>query len=101
VSGASGTVLVEVKRGKSVERAVAVTVIDGGVASVEPGAHPAPDVGLVLTAEDAAAIAAGTLDLDVAYMRGTMKMTGDPALLLQILPMAATAAFDPVRAALG
>jgi hypothetical protein len=36
---------------------------------------------------DAEAVKAGTLDLSVAFMRGTTKMAGDYGVLLQVLPV--------------
>ena len=49
------------------------------------------DVGdqIVFTAVpgDATAIAAGELDLSVGFMRGQVKVAGDPGALLRVLPM--------------
>jgi hypothetical protein len=40
-----------------------------------------------LTPADAEALKLGTLDLSVAFMRGTMKMAGDYGALLHVLPV--------------
>jgi hypothetical protein len=42
---------------------------------------------LTLTPADAEALKVGTLDLSVAFMRGTMKMAGDYGVLLHVLPV--------------
>ena len=54
-------------------------------------------VTLTLTPEDAEAVASGALDATVAFMRGQMKMTGDCALLLSVLPLMRGAGFDAAR----
>jgi putative sterol carrier protein len=100
VTGATGTVQLLVKRGKRIEGAVVVRVVDGEVAGAEAGEVPEPDVTLSLTPDDATAFGAGTLDLTVAFMRGTMKVAGDNRVLLQVLPLADSEAFDPARRAL-
>ena len=61
-------------------------VVDGD--AVTPGTvddTPAA-VTFTLTPDDAAAVKNGTLDLSVAFMRGTMKMAGDSGVLLHVLP---------------
>jgi hypothetical protein len=46
-----------------------------------------PTVVFTLTSDDAEALKLGTLDLSVAFMRGTMKMAGDYGVLLHVLPV--------------
>src|ERR1700759_2249350 len=58
---------------------------DGVVALATIGSDPAADVTLTAPAADAAAMAAGTLDPNVAFMQGRMKTAGDPGLLLELL----------------
>jgi putative sterol carrier protein len=58
---------------------------DGVVVRASIGSDPAADVALTAPAADAAAMAAGTLDPNVAFMQGRMKTAGDPGLLLELL----------------
>jgi SCP-2 sterol transfer family len=62
-----------------------VRIDDGVVVSPSIGSDPAADVTLTAPAADAAAMAAGTLDPNVAFMQGRMKTSGDPGLLLELL----------------
>ena len=60
-----------------------------GTSVVESAAGPAPsepDVTFTATPADAQALHDGTLDLSVGFMRGQVKMAGDPGALLQLLP---------------
>jgi putative sterol carrier protein len=49
------------------------------------GPATAADVTLTITEEDARAMLSGELDPSVAFMRGTLKTSGDPGLLLRLL----------------
>jgi hypothetical protein len=61
--------------------------VDGeSVARVEADDTEAAVV-FTLTPADAEALKAGTLDLSVAFMRGTAKMAGDFGVLLHVLPV--------------
>jgi hypothetical protein len=73
------------ERKKELER-TRVAVED---AAVTPSAVDDAEAAVVftLTPADAAAVRSGELDLSVAFMRGTMKMAGDPAVLLRVLPV--------------
>lgn len=55
------------------------------------------DVTLSLMPADADAVASGALDPTVAFMRGQMKMAGDSALLLSVLPLMRGSGFDAAR----
>jgi len=55
------------------------------------------DVTLTLTPEDARSVAEGLLDPTVAFMRGQMKVVGDNALLLSVLPLMRGPGFDAAR----
>ena len=46
-----------------------------------------------MTPEIAAAVRAGDLDPDVAYMQGKLKVTGDMARFYALLPLAASGLF--------
>lgn len=62
---------------------------DGRVTSATsgPGGDADADVTIALTYPDAVAIAAGQLDLHVAYMRGRVKVIGDMGALMAVLPV--------------
>lgn len=60
----------------------------GAVEERGDGAAPGvPDVTFSATPGDATAIAAGDLDLSVGFMRGQVKVAGDPGALLRVLPL--------------
>lgn len=72
------------------ERGRAWTRLDdaGAVSARGDGAAPDPaDVTFTVTPPDAAAVAAGDLDLSVGFMRGQVKVAGDPGALLRVLPL--------------
>jgi len=57
--------------------------LEGGVAvSLEPGRISKPTCKISLSAETAGQILDGAVDVDVAYMRGAIKVEGDHALWL-------------------
>ena len=60
----------------------------GAVTARGDGAAPDPaDVTFTATPTDAAAVAEGDLDLSVGFMRGQVKVAGDPGALLRVLPL--------------
>jgi hypothetical protein len=88
VTGSAGmnTVdLVVAERKREIERHR--VVVDGS--TVTPAESDGTDASVVftLTPADAEALKAGTLDLSVAFMRGTTKMAGDYGVLLHVLPL--------------
>ena len=62
-------------------------VVDGS--TVTPSESDGTDASVVFTLPpaDAEALKAGTIDLSVAFMRGTTKMAGDYGVLLRVLPL--------------
>jgi SCP-2 sterol transfer family len=62
-------------------------VVDGDTVVPSTVDETPAAVVLTLTPADAEAVKRGELDLSVAFMRGTMKMTGDPGVLLHVLPV--------------
>jgi putative sterol carrier protein len=86
VSRPPGTVdLVVAERKRELERHR--VVVDGdAVTPTEADDAPAAVV-LTLNPADADALRSGELDLSVAFMRGTMKMAGDSAVLFRVLPV--------------
>ncbi len=73
-----------VAKGKTTLESWAVTVDDAVV--VLDDVPPDPDVVFTFTPPDAEAYRAGDLDLSVGFMRGQVKMAGDFAALLRVLP---------------
>jgi putative sterol carrier protein len=76
--------LVVAERKREVERHR--VVVDGAAVTRGDFDEAPAAVVLTLTSADAAAVKRGDLDLSVAFMRGTMKMAGDPGVLLHVLP---------------
>jgi putative sterol carrier protein len=62
-------------------------VVDGDTVSQSAVDDTAAEVVFTLTPADAAAVKNGELDLSAAFMRGTMKMSGDSAVLFHVLPV--------------
>jgi putative sterol carrier protein len=62
-------------------------VVDGEQVSAHDVDDTPAAVVLTLTPTDADAVRRGDLDLSVAFMRGTMKMAGDSAVLFRVLPV--------------
>jgi putative sterol carrier protein len=63
---------------------------DGITTRAAPGIIDDADVTVSLSWSDAAAIASGTLDPSVAFMRGRMKVVGSMEVTLALLPAART-----------
>lgn len=85
-TGAVNTVdLVVAERKRELERHR--VVVDA--TTVTPSAVDGTDAEVVftLTPADAEAVKSGSLDLSVAFMRGTAKMAGDYGVLLHVLPV--------------
>jgi hypothetical protein len=73
-------------------------VLEGGrVVDSALGVIDAPDVTLTLTWDDALAVHRGELNPNVAFMRGRMKVAGSMAVMLDLLPAAATDAYRDIR----
>ncbi len=73
-------------------------VFEGGrVVDSSPGVIDAPDVTLTLTWDDALALHRGDVDPNVAFMRGRMKVAGSMAVMIALLPAAATEAYRDLR----
>jgi putative sterol carrier protein len=61
---------------------------DGRPRAAAPGTIADADVTVTLSWSDAAAVATGSLDPSVAFMRGRMKVAGSMAVTLALLPAA-------------
>ena len=86
--GASGRFQHVVTIGRKEEVAFVATVVDGRTTTSELGRADDDDVDatLIVTYADAVAMLRGELEPDVAFMRGEMKLRGDMATLLAVLP---------------
>jgi SCP-2 sterol transfer family len=72
-------------------------LLDGGrLVGSGPGGIDAPDVTVTLTWADALAVQRGHLDPSVAFMQGRLKVSGDMAVLVAVLPATNTEAFRDV-----
>lgn len=81
--------------------AFCAVVEDGGPVTLTSGRHPRPDVTLTWPYSDFEAHWFGELSLEVAYMRGQVKVEGDHALVFDALrPIRSAARHLPALAAL-
>ncbi len=67
--------------------------------AVEPGSAPDADVNVTAKYKDFAAVVQGELPPPVAYMQGKLKPAGDMNLILRLLALSSTEAFDRWRLA--
>jgi len=93
----SGTVQVDVTGGPDGDVSVHAVLDGGQVTAIGAGAATDPDAVLTLTAADAGAVVAGTLDPSVAFMRGRLKVAGEMGVVLDLLALASTAAARECR----
>lgn len=78
----------------------ALVVADGVVVEAVPGVDAEADATLTTTYPDAVAILRGELDPNAAFMQGRVKVVGDMARLLPLLPLERTPERVAARAAL-
>jgi putative sterol carrier protein len=76
---------------------VQIVVTGGPDGDVHLGPRDEPDLVLTTNYEVAREMIAGTLDVNVAYMQGRLKTTGDNGVLFRILPRTRTPAFTEHR----
>ena len=60
---------------------------EGRLAEAKVGAHPSPEFTMNLTYDDAAKVQKGEMDPSAAFMQGKMKVTGNMAKLMSLLPL--------------
>ena len=80
-----------------------LTVIDDGRTvdqrrAQDPAADLAPDVTITTTYADAVAIQQGALDINTGFMQGRVKVAGNMAKLLDLLPLASRTEWRDVQA---
>lgn len=84
-AGATARLQVVVADKKVGEVAYHQRIEDGRIVACGLGTDPDADVTLTQTFADARSIAAGELDLPVAYMQGRVKVVGDVGSLLAVM----------------
>ncbi len=86
----SGTIQCELTGGPA--RAVRFYAVleNGRLQSGAEGRAAASDVGLTASWDDGVALTTGTLDPNVAFMQGRLKVTGSMALVLELLSAASS-----------
>jgi hypothetical protein len=97
--GVTATVQLLVRKGRTDARSWIVELRDGAVVRSEAGAPEGgePDVVLAIAPDDVDAVRSGALPLSVGFMRGQVKVSGDPGALLRVLPLLDGDTFAPHR----
>jgi hypothetical protein len=93
VPGLTGTVALVVTGGSDGDVKVSARIVDGRPVAATAEAGPEPDLTLTLPVAELAAVAAGTLDPSVAFMRGRLKTSGDHGILLGVLASTADSGY--------
>ena len=70
---------------------------DGRLRSSAGGTVDAPEVTLTMPWADAVAMQKGELDPNVAFMQGRMKVAGSMGLMMSLLPVTNTPAYQELR----
>lgn len=99
--GATARVQVVVTGGPDGEVSYVQTFEDGRLISCRLGRDDTAEVTLTQVWRDAVAIAAGELALEVAFMQGRVKVTGNMGALLAVQPVIQSPAYRAVLAELG
>ena len=84
------TIQFEVGKAKSDTRVFHVVLDDAAPGVLGDGPVDEPDFTMILPPTELAAVIAGETTLDVGYMRGTVKVTGNVGRLLSVLPLLTT-----------
>lgn len=86
LGSATGTLTVKTEGGPDGKVAFTVQLADGRVTGARPGATKGADVELTMPYDLAAEFLRGDEDPAVAFMRGSLKMSGDMGVWLEVLP---------------
>jgi putative sterol carrier protein len=81
----SGTIQFELTGGPAGTVRCYAVLEDGRLQSGSTGKATKPDVGLTLSWDDGVAVTSGSLDPNVAFMQGRLKVSGSMALVLAVL----------------
>ena len=87
LGGATGSIAVKTEGGPDGKVNFTVAIDDGRVTGVSPGAQKGADLELTMPYDLAADLLRGDEDPAIAFMRGTLKLSGDMAMWLEILPV--------------
>ena len=87
------TIQFEVGKGKADTRVFHVVLDDAAPGVLGDGPIDEPDFTMILPPNELASVIAGETTLDVGYMRGTVKVTGNVGRLLSVLPLLTTDEF--------
>ena len=87
------TVQFQVGKGKATDPVFHVELEDAAPGVLGDGPVDEPDFTMLLTPSELAAVIAGETTLDVGYMRGTVKVTGNIGRMLSVLPLLTTEEF--------
>lgn len=98
--GASATLAYKVTGGPDGDLEYVQVIRDGRVVDQAMGADADADVTLTITWADGVALATGTLDPNVAFMQGRMKVAGTVGKLMDVLPLTASPEYRTVQAEL-
>lgn len=93
------TIQFEVGTGKADARVFHVELDDAAPSALGEGPVDEPDFTMILAPAELEAVIAGETTLDVGYMRGTVKVTGNVGRMLSVLPLLTTEDFGRALAA--
>ena len=87
IDDAAGTICVKIDGSPDGKLVVSVVMIDGRVVSAELGSIRGRNLELKMSYELAASLYKGEIDPAVEYMKGEIKVDGEMALWLKLLPV--------------
>lgn len=87
------TIQFEVGKGKTDTRVFHVVLDDSAPDVLGEGPGDEPDFTMIMKPAEFASVVGGETTLDVGYMQGTVKVTGNVGRLLSVLPLLTTPEF--------
>lgn len=87
IEDAAGIICIKINGGPDGKLVVSIVMIDGRVVSAELGSVRGRNLELKMTYELAASLYRGEVDPAVEYMKGEIKVDGEMALWLKLLPV--------------
>lgn len=87
------TIQFQVGKGKASDPVFHVELDDAAPGVLGDGPVDEPDFTMLLAPSELASVIAGDTTLDVGYMRGTVKVTGNIGRMLSVLPLLTTEEF--------
>ncbi len=87
------TIQFQVGKGKASDPVFHVELEDAAPGVLGDGPVDEPDFTMILSPAELASVVAGETTLDVGYMRGTVKVTGNIGRMLSVLPLLTTEEF--------